>query len=165
MNLERKITVKVPIVLHGEARGVKQQDGILDFVQREVEIECLPGDIPEHIDVDVSGLLRKEMNPDQAGDALLECMFRTANGRLTAADYEDGVAHDPRIDALRSCMVVRENPQFTADYYAADKRFIGNAIQVFFRDGTSTGRVHVDCPIGHRRRRTAPASECTAGAI
>jgi 2-methylcitrate dehydratase len=50
-------------------------------------------------------------------------------------------------------MVVRENPQFTADYYAADKRFIGNAIQVFFRDGTSTERVHVDCPIGHRRRR------------
>jgi len=40
----------------------------------------------EHIDVDVSGLLRKEMNPDQAGDALLECMFRTANGRLTAAE-------------------------------------------------------------------------------
>jgi (2R)-sulfolactate sulfo-lyase subunit beta len=40
----------------------------------------------EHIDVDVSGLLRKEMNPDQAGDKLLECMFRTANGRLTAAE-------------------------------------------------------------------------------
>jgi 2-methylcitrate dehydratase len=74
-------------------------------------------------------------------------------GRLTATDYEDSVAHDPRIDALRARMVVRENPQFTADYYAADKRFIGNAIQVFFRDGTSTERVHVDCPIGHRRRR------------
>ena len=74
-------------------------------------------------------------------------------GRLIAADYEDSVAHDPRIDALRSRMVVRENPQFTADYYAADQRFIGNAIQVFFQDGTSTGRVHVDCPIGHRRRR------------
>jgi 2-methylcitrate dehydratase len=74
-------------------------------------------------------------------------------GRLTAADYEDGVAQDPRIDALRSRMVVRENPQFTADYYAADKRFIGNAIQVYFRDGTGTARVHIDCPIGHRRRR------------
>jgi 2-methylcitrate dehydratase len=74
-------------------------------------------------------------------------------GRLTAADYEDGVAHDPRIDALRARMVVRENPQFTADYYAADKRFIGNAIQVFFRDGSHSERVHLDCPIGHRRRR------------
>ena len=74
-------------------------------------------------------------------------------GRLTAADYEDAVASDPRIDALRARMEVRENPQFTSDYYAADKRFIGNAIQVFFRDGTSTERIQVDTPIGHRRRR------------
>jgi 2-methylcitrate dehydratase len=75
------------------------------------------------------------------------------HGRLTAADYEDVVARDPRVDALRSRMEVRENPQFTADYYAPDKRFIGNAIQVFFRDGTRTERVQVDTPIGHRRRR------------
>jgi 2-methylcitrate dehydratase len=75
------------------------------------------------------------------------------HGRLTAADYEDQVARDPRIDALRARMEVRENPQFTADYYAAEKRYIGNAIQVFFKDGTSTDRIHVDTPIGHRRRR------------
>jgi len=75
------------------------------------------------------------------------------HGRLTAADYEDAIAQDPRIDALRARMEVRENPQFTADYYAPDKRFIGNAIQVFFRDGSSTERVQIDTPIGHRRRR------------
>ncbi len=75
------------------------------------------------------------------------------HGRLTAADYEDAVASDPRIDALRERMEVRENPQFTADYYAADKRFIGNALQVFFSDGTRTERIQVDAPIGHRRRR------------
>jgi 2-methylcitrate dehydratase len=75
------------------------------------------------------------------------------HGRLTAADYEDAVAADPRIDALRARMVVRENPAFTADYYAPHKRYIGNAIQVFFRDGTATARIHVDCPIGHRSRR------------
>jgi 2-methylcitrate dehydratase len=75
------------------------------------------------------------------------------HGRLTAADYEDAIAADPRIDALRARMGVRENPQFTADYYDADKRYIGNAVQVFFRDGTATARVQVDCPIGHRRRR------------
>ena len=74
-------------------------------------------------------------------------------GRLTAADYEDAVARDPRVDALRARMEVRENSAFTADYYAADKRFIANAIQVFFRDGTHTERVQVDTPIGHRRRR------------
>ena len=74
-------------------------------------------------------------------------------GRLTAADYEDAVAGDPRIDALRAKMQVRENPKFTEDYYAADKRYIGNAVQVFFRDGSSSERVQVDVPIGHRQRR------------
>jgi 2-methylcitrate dehydratase len=74
-------------------------------------------------------------------------------GRLTAADYEDAVASDPRIDALRSKMQVRENPAFTQEYYASDKRFIGNAVQVFFRDGSSTPRIQVDFPIGHFRRR------------
>jgi 2-methylcitrate dehydratase len=74
-------------------------------------------------------------------------------GRLTAEDYEDTVAGDPRIDELRGKMQVRENPTFTQDYYAADKRYIGNAIQVFFRDGSSTQRVQVDFPIGHRKRR------------
>ncbi len=74
-------------------------------------------------------------------------------GRLTAADYEDAVARDPRIDRLRAKMQVRENPTFTAEYYAADKRYIGNAVQVFFRDGSQTQRVQVDFPIGHRRRR------------
>ncbi|HVH83256.1 MAG TPA: 2-methylcitrate dehydratase, partial [Steroidobacteraceae bacterium] len=74
-------------------------------------------------------------------------------GRLTAADYEDAVASDPRIDALRDRMQVRENPKFTEEYYAADKRYIGNAVQVFFRDGSHTERVQVDFPIGHRKRR------------
>ena len=74
-------------------------------------------------------------------------------GRLTAADYEDDVAADPRIDSLRSKMQVTENEGFTNDYFDAEKRYIGNAIQVFFKDGTSTDRVAVDYPIGHRRRR------------
>jgi 2-methylcitrate dehydratase len=74
-------------------------------------------------------------------------------GRLTAEDYEDGVAHDPRVDQLRNTMQVRENTKFTEEYYAADKRYIGNALQVFFRDGSSTERVAVDYPIGHRKRR------------
>ncbi len=74
-------------------------------------------------------------------------------GRLTGEDYEDRIANDPRIDALRSVMEVKENPAFTQDYYAPDKRYIGNAVQVFFKDGTSSARVAVDFPIGHRKRR------------
>jgi 2-methylcitrate dehydratase len=74
-------------------------------------------------------------------------------GRLTAADYEDTVAHDPRVDALRNVMEVREYAPFTKEYYEADKRHIGNAVQVFFKDGTHTERVQVDVPVGHRKRR------------
>jgi 2-methylcitrate dehydratase len=74
-------------------------------------------------------------------------------GRLTAADYEDKVASDPRIDTLRDKMEVKENPDYTKDYFDPGKRYIGNAIQVFFSDGSSTDRVAVDFPIGHRQRR------------
>jgi 2-methylcitrate dehydratase len=74
-------------------------------------------------------------------------------GRLEASDYEDKVASDPRVDALRAKMQVKENAGFTQDYYAADKRYIGNAVQVFFKDGTMSERVAVDYPIGHRKRR------------
>jgi len=75
-------------------------------------------------------------------------------GRLTAADYEDEIAADPRIDRLRELMEVRENPGFTKDYYDPQRRFIGNALQVFFKDGSATPRVQVDFPAGHRRRRS-----------
>lgn len=74
-------------------------------------------------------------------------------GELTAASYEDSVAEDPRIDTLRDKMEVRENPQFTEDYFDPSKRAIGNAIQIHFTDGSQTERVAVDYPIGHRRRR------------
>jgi 2-methylcitrate dehydratase len=74
-------------------------------------------------------------------------------GRLLASDYEDKIALDPRIDALRSRMQVVENKDFTRDYYDAAKRYIGNSVQVFFRGGRATRRVAVDYPIGHRLRR------------
>ena len=74
-------------------------------------------------------------------------------GRLTADDYSDAVAADPRIDALREKMVINENPQFTRDYFDPDRRYIGNSVQVFFKDGSSTEKVSIDFPIGHRRRR------------
>ena len=74
-------------------------------------------------------------------------------GRLTAADYEDDVAGDSRVDTLRERMEVTENEQFTRDYFDPEKRYIGNAVQVFFRDGSSTDRIEVNFPIGHRERR------------
>ncbi len=74
-------------------------------------------------------------------------------GRLRAEDYEDAVASDPRVDQLRNKMIVSENTTFTEDYYSPDKRYIGNAVQVFFSDGTMTERVAIGYPIGHRKRR------------
>ena len=74
-------------------------------------------------------------------------------GRLTAADYEDNIAKDPRIDALRDKMEVTENKQYTKDYFDPELRYIGNSVQVFFNDGSSTDRIEVNFPIGHRARR------------
>ncbi len=74
-------------------------------------------------------------------------------GRLRAQDYEDAIAADPRLDALRERMEVREYPGFTAAYHDPDKRHIGNAVQVFFQDGSSTDRVAITAPLGHRDRR------------
>lgn len=75
------------------------------------------------------------------------------HGRLTAADYEDGVAADPRIDALRAKIRCVEDPAFTADYHDPDKRSIANGLTVTFNDGTTLDEVVVEYPIGHRRRR------------
>ncbi|HKQ24385.1 MAG TPA: bifunctional 2-methylcitrate dehydratase/aconitate hydratase [Burkholderiales bacterium] len=74
-------------------------------------------------------------------------------GRLTAADYEDNVAADPRIDKLRDKMVCVEDKQFTRDYHDPNKRSIANGITVEFRDGSRLNEVMVEYPIGHKRRR------------
>src|SRR5246127_4720577 len=74
-------------------------------------------------------------------------------GRLTAADYEDAVAADPRIDALRERTVCVEEKKFSRDYLDPDKRSIANAITVELADGRKLKEVVVEYPIGHRRRR------------
>jgi 2-methylcitrate dehydratase len=74
-------------------------------------------------------------------------------GELTSAHYEDHVAADPRIDALREKMTCVENPDYTKDYLDPGKRSIANAIRIVFTDGSTTDRVEVQYPIGHRRRR------------
>jgi 2-methylcitrate dehydratase PrpD len=75
------------------------------------------------------------------------------HGSLTAEDYEDAAASDPRVDECRAKMEVVENADFTRDYLDPTKRSIANAITIQFVDGSSTGRIIVDYPIGHRRRR------------
>ncbi len=88
-------------------------------------------------------------------DHCLQYMVAIAllRGSLTAADYEDEAAADPRIDALREKMQCVESPQYSRDYLDPERRSIANALQVFFADGSSTERVAVEYPLGHRRRR------------
>ncbi|MEO6563344.1 MAG: 2-methylcitrate dehydratase, partial [Nitrosospira sp.] len=74
-------------------------------------------------------------------------------GRLTAADYEDAVAVDPRIDPLRAKIICIEDPQFTRDYHDPEKRSIANGITVEFRNGSKLEEVVVEYPIGHKLRR------------
>ncbi|MBI5448387.1 MAG: bifunctional 2-methylcitrate dehydratase/aconitate hydratase [Gammaproteobacteria bacterium] len=88
-------------------------------------------------------------------DHCLQYMVAIAllKGHLEAEDYEERVACDPRIDALRNKMEVKEAVSFTEDYLAPDKRAIANSIQITFKDGSQTKEVRVDYPVGHRRRR------------
>ena len=74
-------------------------------------------------------------------------------GDLVAEDYEDDVASDSTIDELRSKMVIKEDERYTKEYLEEDKRSIANAIVIHFKDGSSTEKVEVEYPIGHRRRR------------
>lgn len=74
-------------------------------------------------------------------------------GRLTARDYEDEIATDPRIDALREKMNCVEDPGYTKDYHDPEKRSIANAVTITFNDGTSTDEIAIEYPVGHKRRR------------
>jgi 2-methylcitrate dehydratase len=89
-------------------------------------------------------------------DHCLQYMVAVAliKGRLSAEDYEDEAAADPRIDALRARMEVREEPRFSADYLDPGKRSIANAVQIFFTDGRRTAELVSEYPLGHCRRRT-----------
>jgi 2-methylcitrate dehydratase len=76
-------------------------------------------------------------------------------GDLKAEHYEDAFHQaDPRIDRLRELMTVEEDRNYSRDYLDPQKRSIANAIEVIFKDGSTTGRVSVEYPIGHRRRRS-----------
>lgn len=75
-------------------------------------------------------------------------------GKLTAEHYENKVAKDPRIDALRDKMQVTESPEYSRNYLDPNKRSIGNAVRVFFNDGSCTEEIAIEYPIGHKQRRS-----------
>ena len=96
-----------------------------------------------------------ELNNPADRDHCLQYMVAIGllKGDLVAEDYEDDVASDPRVDALREKMVINEDKRYSEEYYDADKRSIANRIKIHFVDGSSTDEVEVEYPIGHKRRR------------
>ncbi|HKH20487.1 MAG TPA: bifunctional 2-methylcitrate dehydratase/aconitate hydratase [Gammaproteobacteria bacterium] len=132
--------VEAALVLHPQAR--QRLDEIDRIVIETQEAACRI--------IDKAGPLTNPADRDHC----LQYMVAVALifGHLKASDYEDCIAADPRIDALRAKMAVKENLVFSKDYRDPAKRAIGNAIQIFFKDGTRSDRVEIEYPIGHRRR-------------
>ena len=133
--------VECAMALHPEVRDRIDQIERIEIATQESGVRIISKDGPLHNPADRDHCIQYMV--------AVPLIF----GRLTAADYEDSVATDPRIDALRERMIVTEEPRYTKDYLDADKRSIANAIQVFFTDGSSTDKVEIEYPIGHRRRR------------
>ena len=96
-----------------------------------------------------------ELNNPADRDHCLQYMVAIGllKGDLVAEDYEEYVASDPRVDALREKMVINEDKRYSEEYHEADKRSIANRIKIHFVDGSSTDEVEVEYPIGHKRRR------------
>jgi 2-methylcitrate dehydratase len=134
--------VECAIQLHGQVKARLDQIDRVVITTQESAIRI----------IDKSGPLHNPADRDHC------IQYMTAVGlifgALTADHYEDKVAQDPRIDSLRARMTCVEDPRYTKEYLDADKRSIANAVQVFFKDGTSTDKVAVEYPIGHRRRRS-----------
>lgn len=133
--------VECAMTLHPEV-----QDRLQDIERIEIETQAAGIRI-----IDKTGALDNPADRDHCLQYMVAVPL--ALGRLTAADYEDAVAELPIIDQLRDKMKVKENPQFTKDYFNSDRRAIGNSVQIYFKDGSHTEVISVDYPIGHRKRR------------
>lgn len=133
--------VECAITLHGEVQAKLDQIEKIVIETQESGVRI----------IDKTGPLDNPADRDHCIQYMVAVPL--IKGSLTAEDYEDSVAADKRIDALRAKMQVVENKKFTVDYLDPKKRSIGNAVQVFFKDGSKTRRVEVEYPIGHRRRR------------
>ena len=133
--------VEAAVLLHPEVKGRLSDIRKIEIVTHESAIRI----------IDKKGPLNNPADRDHCIQYMVA--IGLVKGNLTAADYEDDVARDPRIDALRAKMVCIENKRYSRDYLDPKKRSIANQLQIFFRDGTPTRKAAVEYPIGHRRRR------------
>lgn len=136
--------VEAAMTLHGKLKAMgKSSDDIKKITIRTHEAAIRI--------IDKKGPLNNPADRDHAIQYMVAVPL--IFGRLTAADYEDSVASDPRIDILRDKIECVEEPHYTTDYHDPEKRSIANALTVELNDGTKLDEVEVEYPIGHKRRR------------
>jgi 2-methylcitrate dehydratase len=145
--------ISYPAEFHAQTAveaAVKLHDEIKDKIDNIKSIEITTHESAIRIISKVG-----ELNNPADRDHCLQYMVAVGllKGNLVAEDYEDDVAKDHRIDALREKMIINEDKRYSKEYLEADKRSIANRIQIHFNDGTSTDQVEVEYPIGHKRRR------------
>ena len=133
--------VEAAVLLHPEVKDRLSEIKKIEIVTHESAIRI----------IDKKGPLNNPADRDHCIQYMVA--IGLIKGGLSAADYEDAVASDPRIDALRAKMICVENKRYSRDYLDPRKRSIANQLQIFFSDGTATRKVAVEYPIGHHRRR------------
>ena len=137
-------SVEAAMTLHGKLKGLgKSSDDIKKITIRTHEAAIRI--------IDKKGVLDNPADRDHCIQYMIAVPL--IYGRLTAADYEDNIAADTRIDILRDKMNCAEDVQFTKDYHDPEKRSIANALTVELNDGTVLDEIVVEYPIGHKRRR------------
>jgi 2-methylcitrate dehydratase len=133
--------VEAAIELHDQVRDRLEEIEKITIITQEPAIRI----------IDKTGPLHNPADRDHCLQYMV--VVGLAFGDLSADHYEDQTARDPRIDALREKITVVEDERYSRDYRDPEKRSIANAVQVHFKDGSSTDKVAVEYPIGHRRRR------------
>lgn len=133
--------VEAAILLHPQVRGRWEQIDRIEIATHHSALRI----------IDKRGPLANPADRDHC----LQYMVAVGllKGHLTADDYEEAAACDPRLDMLRSKMEVKENPRYSQDYHDSDKRSIANSVTIYLKDGALLGPVEVEYPLGHRRRR------------
>ena len=137
--------VEAALRLYGELQAKGKSSADIERIEIRTHEACIRI-------IDKKGPLRNPADRDHTIQYMVAVPL--IFGRLTARDYEDDIAADPRIDALRERITCIEDPKFTKDYHDPDKRSIANAVTIVLKDGSKTEEVVIEYPIGHRRRRS-----------
>ena len=137
--------VEAAMTIHGQLQSMGRTAEDIRKITIRTHAACLRI-------IDKKGALNNPADRDHCVQYVVAVML--LYGRLNAADYEDDVAADPRIDALREKIVCLEDPGFSQDYLNPEKRSIANALSVELNDGSRLDELLVEYPIGHRRRRS-----------